>query len=220
MAQSWMRQDDATPEEAKATWDTLETEFEDKRKSWLMASAETDEIIKTINDKFGPGTMFPASQASQPEMTDQQAIFEWEERNKKAGGGRMKFEKGLLVSDLTPQELVNAQSAARKQGITGKKEGDEFIASETVPEGHMHGPDDYSIDVGAYETGNVGDLASDLTELKTFATGEKQTIKEIVDGIKKKKTRAKMEGSGMDYITETQGDYPYASGGLAGMLGE
>ena len=23
MAQSWMRQDDATPEEAKATWDTL-----------------------------------------------------------------------------------------------------------------------------------------------------------------------------------------------------
>ena len=25
---------------------------------------------------------------------------------------------------------------------------------------------------------------------------------------------------GIDYITETQGDIPYASGGLAGMLGE
>ena len=36
-------------------------------------------------------------------------------------GGRIGYEKGLLVSDLTEQELVNAQSAARKQGITGKK---------------------------------------------------------------------------------------------------
>ena len=92
MAQSWMRQDDATPEEAKATWDTLETEFEDKRKAQLMASAETDEIIKTINDKFGPGTLFPASQAPIPPMTDTQAIMEWEERNRKAGGGRIGFQ--------------------------------------------------------------------------------------------------------------------------------
>ena len=89
MAQSWMRQDDATPEEAKATWDTLETEFEDKRKAQLMASAETDAIIKTINDKFGPGTMFPASEAPIPPMTDQQAIFEFGQRNPAAEGGRM-----------------------------------------------------------------------------------------------------------------------------------
>jgi hypothetical protein len=125
MGEAWIKEDDATPQEAKATWDTLEKEFEDNRKM-LLASAETDEIIKTINDKFGPGTMFPASEAPIPPMTDQQAIFEWEERNKKAGGGRMKFEKGLLVSDLTETELVNAQSAARKQGITGKKGSKEF----------------------------------------------------------------------------------------------
>jgi len=31
-----------------------------------------------------------------------------------------------LVSSLTPQELVNAQSAARKKGITGKKGSEEF----------------------------------------------------------------------------------------------
>ena len=86
MAQSWMRQDDATPEEAKATWDTLETEFEDKRKAQLMASAETDEIIKTINDKFGPGTMFPASEAPIPEMTDTQRIMEFNERNPYSDG--------------------------------------------------------------------------------------------------------------------------------------
>ena len=76
MAQSWMRQDDATPEEAKATWDTLEADFENNRKI-LLASAETDAIIQTINDKFGPGTLFPASEAPIPEMTDTQRIMEW-----------------------------------------------------------------------------------------------------------------------------------------------
>ena len=97
MAKGWMMQEDATPEEAKATWDTLETEFEEKRKAQLMASAETDKIIQTINDKFGPGTMFPASEAPIPPMTDTQAVFEWEERNRKAGGGRIPFGKGKDV---------------------------------------------------------------------------------------------------------------------------
>jgi hypothetical protein len=85
MAKGWMMQEDATPEEAKTTWDTLEKEFEDNRKM-LLASAETDAIIKTINDKFGPGTIFPASDAPQPPMTDTQRIMEWEERNKYSDG--------------------------------------------------------------------------------------------------------------------------------------
>ena len=119
-------------------------------------------------------------------------------------------------------DLVYKPGQVIEEGkFAGKKEGDEFIASESVPEGIQTGKDDYSIELGVNESSNVGDLASDLSELKTFATGEKQTIKEIVDGIKKKKTRAKMEkDQGIDYITETQGDYPYASGGIAGMLGE
>jgi hypothetical protein len=122
-------------------------------------------------------------------------------------------------------DLVYKPGQVIEEGkFAGKKEGDEFIASESVPEGNVSsfGKDvDYSIDVGVKEADNVGELASDLSELKTFATGEKQTIKEIVEGIKKKKTRAKMEkDQGIDYITETQGDIPYASGGLAGMLGE
>jgi len=91
MAQSWMRQDDATPEEAKATWDTLETEFEDKRKAQLMASAETDEIIKTINDKFGPGTVFPASEAPIPPKTLDRDM--WESANERLG-----FYEGKLVT--------------------------------------------------------------------------------------------------------------------------
>ena len=75
MAKGWMMQDDASPEEAKATWDFLEKEFEDNRNNQLMASAETDAIIQSINDKFGPGTMFPASEAPQPPMTDTQRII-------------------------------------------------------------------------------------------------------------------------------------------------
>ena len=103
----------------------------------------------------------------------------------------------------------------------GAKPADEFTAAESVPEAQRSGPDDWSIDIGSNESSNVQNLASDLSELKTLATGEKQTIKEIVEGIKKKKTRAKMEtDQGIDYITETQGDYPYASGGLAGIRGE
>ena len=103
---------------------------------------------------------------------------------------------------------------------------DEFIASETVPESHVTGGSkwgddaDWSIDIGSNEASNVQDLASDLSELKTFATGEKQTIKEIVEGIKKKKERVKMEETPGEWLVDKHGDYPYASGGLAGMLGE
>jgi len=100
---------------------------------------------------------------------------------------------------------------------------DEFSASEAVPESHVSGTADeadWSIDLGSSEVGNVKDLASDLTELKTFATGEKATINEIVEGIKKKKERVLMDEEPSQWLSDKYGDFPYASGGLAGMLGE
>ena len=119
-------------------------------------------------------------------------------------------------------DLVYKPGQVIEEGkYAGQKEGDEFIAMETVPEGSMHGPDDYSIDIGSREADNVGDLSSDLSELKTFATGEKPTMREIVEGIKKRKERVKMEEDPGQWLTDVHGDYdPYASGGLARLLGE
>jgi hypothetical protein len=66
-----------------------------------FASAETDEIIKQINDQFGPGTLFPASEAPQPEIKTPQAVFEFGQRNPAADGGIMRqnfVDGGLLTT--------------------------------------------------------------------------------------------------------------------------
>ena len=100
---------------------------------------------------------------------------------------------------------------------------DEFKAMETVHESHVTGGKDdvdWNIDIGSRETENVGELASDLSELKTFATGKQPSIREILDGIKKKKERVKMEENPGEWLVDNYGDYPYASGGLARLLGE
>ena len=44
-----------------------------------------------------------------------------------AHGGRIGFEEGLKVENLTPRELTNAQKAARLRNISGKKGNQEFI---------------------------------------------------------------------------------------------
>jgi len=50
-----------------------------------FASAETDEIIKQINEQHGPGTLFPASEAPQPENP----YKDFDDRNPAANGGMM-----------------------------------------------------------------------------------------------------------------------------------
>ena len=55
-----------------------------------FASAETDEIIKTIDDKFGPGTLFPASDAPTPPKTIERDMFDNAFRDNAADGGMMR----------------------------------------------------------------------------------------------------------------------------------
>ena len=55
-----------------------------------FASAETDEIIKTIDDKFGPGTLFPASDAPTPPKTIERDMYKNAFRDNAANGGMMR----------------------------------------------------------------------------------------------------------------------------------
>jgi hypothetical protein len=104
----------------------------------------------------------------------------------------------------------------------------EFDVAESGPVGRVDGPDDFSLDVDEVGGSSISDLDSDVSILKQYATGEKQTLKEFVQS-KKRKDKAKRitedPEAQSDAVIRRQGDYDpsyddYASGGIAGMLGE
>jgi hypothetical protein len=105
----------------------------------------------------------------------------------------------------------------------------EFEATESGIIGRADGPADYSMDVETVGGQSIKSLESDVSALKEYATGQKQTLKEFVES-KKRKDKVKRLNEGdpdetSQYIVERQGDYvpepdDFASGGIAGMLGE
>jgi hypothetical protein len=112
--------------------------------------------------------------------------------------------------------------------------GAEFDTAESGPVGRADGPDDYSIEIDEVGGQSISDLTSDVSKLKEYATGQKQTLKEFVQS-KKRKDRAKAISEGgeneMDEVIRRQGEFiendlvdldpgDYASGGIARMLGE
>jgi hypothetical protein len=111
----------------------------------------------------------------------------------------------------------------------------EFDTAESIPVARADGPDDYAIDIDEGGGQSIKDLTSDVSKLKEYATGQKQTLKEFVQSKKRKdKARAISQGEGeaeSDFIINRQGEeiveYPepdfddaFASGGIARMLGE
>jgi hypothetical protein len=114
----------------------------------------------------------------------------------------------------------------------GKKPADRFDVVETEP--RYTGPDNTDIEfIGESGGPNISFIESDVTNLKTFATGKGPTMKEIVKSKKRKDlTRAVNENDyeAAEYLGGKYGDVPepdfpddysgYASGGIAGMLGE
>jgi hypothetical protein len=100
----------------------------------------------------------------------------------------------------------------------------EFTTAESGPVGRQVGPDDFDIDVDEVGGTSIKDLDSDVSKLKEYATGKGPTMKELVQNIKRKdKAKAITEGGDemIDAVTRRQGDYdPFASGGIARMLGE
>ena len=105
----------------------------------------------------------------------------------------------------------------------------EFTTAESGPVGRRYGPDDYEIDVDEVGGTSIRDLDSDVSKLKEYATGQKPTIKEILQNKKRRdKARAITEDpeAQSDAVIRRQGeaqDYDYedfASGGIARLLGE
>ena len=105
----------------------------------------------------------------------------------------------------------------------------EFTTAESGPVGRSYGPDDYEIDVDEVGGTSIRDLDSDVSKLKEYATGKKQTIKEFKES-KKRRDKAKAISEDpeaqSDAVIRRQGEYTgpfdddFASGGLAYLLGE
>ena len=104
----------------------------------------------------------------------------------------------------------------------------EFTTAESGPVGRQTGPDDYDLDVDEVGGSSIEDLDSDVSKLKEFATGQKPTMKEVVQNIKRKDKAKRITEdpeTQSDAVIRRQGDYvpeydDYASGGIARMLGE
>ena len=87
----------------------------------------------------------------------------------------------------------------------------EFDVAESGPVGRAFGPDDYEIEIDEIGGTDIKDLSSDVSKLKEFATGQKPTMKEIVQN-KKRKDKAgritdNIDGAASDAVVRRQGDY-------------
>jgi len=108
------------------------------------------------------------------------------------------------------------------------KGSSEFEATESGFAARTDGPDDYFIDAEEVGGSSIKDLDSDVSALKEYATGKKPTMKEFIQNKKRKDKVKRINEGDLDernqYIVNRQGDYvdydEYASGGIAGMLGE
>jgi len=106
----------------------------------------------------------------------------------------------------------------------------EFNVAESGPVGRQTGPDDFEINVDEVGGTSIRDLDSDVSILKEYATGQKPTMKELVQNIKRKDKAARItddiDGAATDAVIRRQGDYDpsdyddFARGGIARMLGE
>jgi len=106
----------------------------------------------------------------------------------------------------------------------------EFTTAESGPVGRQVGPDDYDIEVDEVGGTSIRDLDSDVSKLKEYATGQKPTMKELVQNIERRKKAQRITDdpeAQSDALIRRQGEaFPdtpgedFASGGIARMLGE
>jgi hypothetical protein len=149
------------------------------------------------------------------------------------------LDEGAVRVEYESPESMYGDPVSLRYKKPNPDEGDprptaDFDVAESGPVGRADGPDDYAIDIDEVGGTSVSDLTSDVSKLKQYATGQKPTIKEMMQ-IKRRKDKAKKITEGgeaeMDAVIERQGEFvendlvdldppDYASGGIARMLGE
>jgi hypothetical protein len=104
---------------------------------------------------------------------------------------------------------------------------DEFSFTENDMRNYMDGPDDYTTEFAENTVNKMSDLTSDLGKIKSYATGEKPTMKQIVESKKRQDMVELAERNPAEYAAGRGPDGPdfpepddFASGGIARMLGE
>ena len=105
----------------------------------------------------------------------------------------------------------------------------EFTTAESGPVGRQVSPDDYDIDIDEVGGTSIKDLDSDVSKLKEYATGQKPTLKEIVQNKKRRDKAQRITDDPeeqSDAVVRRQGemldydgpDDDFASGGRVGLL--
>ena len=105
----------------------------------------------------------------------------------------------------------------------------EFTTAESGPVGRQVSPDDYDIDIDEVGGTSIKDLDSDVSKLKEYATGQKPTLKEIVQNKKRKDKAQRITDDPeeqSDAVVRRQGemldydgpDDDFALGGRVGLL--
>ena len=147
------------------------------------------------------------------------------------GNVRVEYHSSTNMGEAPIQLDYKAAEVIEPDLATGKGGGkikEKFTAVESEPR-VVNWDGDIEFD-GENVVGKVDELLSDTTKLEAYATGKKPTIKKLLESEKKQKkvqNLMKDQGNQADYIETKYGpgpapsDYePYASGGLARMLGE
>ena len=86
---------------------------------------------------------------------------------------------------------------------------DEFDATEADMRNYMDGPDDYTTEFVDNTVSDVKNLTSDLTKVKSYATGKNPTMKEIVESKRRREAVKYAEERPSEYAAERgpQADY-------------
>ena len=124
-------------------------------------------------------------------------------------------------------EVIEPVIEGKYKGTVGRKTQSSFEASEAEPRS-VGGPEDADIEFdGERIVNNVDDLMQDVSTLEEFGTGKKLIGDKAAKAQKKREayerfTQDQMEQA--EYLETKYGPGPepddFASGGLAGMLGE